>query len=178
MTVLALVPRVVCPRCGLNTLSPVGIAQGVRCRQCEWEGSSFMPPNARLQFRVDWCDDDPNTGEVHVILPADSPEDWPSKLGEVFWNGAEWWFIRHDKDGEIDHPMDNFIDVDPGLRMHLNDVQAENLKDRAERPEAVNEALDAALATRRREFRDDTRDLAELGAKMYARSWFFKWREL
>lgn len=128
-----------------------------------------------LKFRVERYEKDAeNVGLVFAVTP-----DGEDKIAELFWNGAEWMFIPMYPDGEIGPSSEmRHIDVDPARRMHLNAVAEENNKDRMARTEAVNEAFDAALATMRRQFRDESWELAVLGAKLQARRWFPKWRDL
>lgn len=128
-----------------------------------------------LKFRVDRYEKDAeNVGLVFAITP-----DREDKIAELFWNGAEWMFIPMYPDSEIGPSSEmRHIDVDPHHRLHLNRVAEANLLGRADRPDSVNEALDAALAKMRRQFRDESWELAVLGAKLQARRWFPKWRDL
>jgi hypothetical protein len=121
--------------------------------------------STKLKFRVDWME---NRNVGSVIAMADDEH----KIGELFWNGSEWLFIRWTIMGEVHDPINTWIDVDPGRRIHLNKIADENLKGSTDRNPTVQAALDAALDTRRREFRDDTRDLAVIGAKMHGRFWW------
>lgn len=127
----------------------------------------------RLKFRVhvEWSAEDQNVADVIVGNAL--------KIAELFWNGAEWLFVPWGKDGLIYSADDmRHIDVDPERRLHLNRIEEANTLDRLDRNETVQAAMDAALMTRRREFRDDTRELAEMGAKIFARGWYPKWRDL
>lgn len=137
--------------------------------------SAVADAKSRLKFEVEWhMRNGENVGLVFAVTEG------RPKIAELYWNGAEWLFVPIGKDGET-HTQGGFIryiDVDPQTRLHLNLVAEENAKDRLDRHETVQAALDAALATRRRQFRDDTRELAELGARMYARWWYPQWREL
>jgi hypothetical protein len=188
--VATITQRTLCPRCGSDELEPIGVVQGIRCTSCSWEGLSFVNtendpddivislpmPTVKPKFVVEPYESDSENVALIFAVVGDEKH----KIAELFWNGAEWLFVPMDKDGELFPGTQNMrhIDVDPGRRMHLNAIAEENLKGSADRHETVQAAMVAALATRRREFRDDTRDLAELGAKIYARGWYPKWREL
>lgn len=146
---------------------------------CSWEGSGYetlRAPISKLKFRVDWWEKDgENVGFIFGLVGG-----YEEKIAELFWNGGEWLFLPCDKDGKVIASNDGLrhIDVDPARRMHLNQIEEANINDRLDRGEAVQAAMDAALMSRRREFRDDTRDLAVVGAKIYARGWYSKWCDL
>lgn len=174
MTVAEL--RQACPDCGEGEIVPLGVLVGSRCPSCGWEGSSFMEPTHGPKFDVRWYENDPeNVGLIFAVLP-----DGEHKIAELFWNGGEWLFIPQDKDGDVVNGSEHwkFIDADPDMRLHLNAVATENNALRLDRPDAVNEALDAALATMRLKFRDDTREMAVVGAKIFARGWYSHWTAL
>jgi len=125
---------------------------------------------ARTKFQLKSHDDD--TSKVFVVVGADEHH-----VGDLFFNGCEWLFVKLDAEGEIVTDSSNtWIDADPEQWAHLREMANENAKGREERNQAVNDALDAALALRRRQFRDDTRELAELGAKGKARAWWSMYR--
>lgn len=124
----------------------------------------------KAKFRLEWVDD--NTAKVRGHR-TDNEYLSPQHVGDLWFNGAEWLFVKYDLHGEIVNDAENmWIDTDPEEWAHLREIANENAKGREDRNQAVNEALDAALALRRRQFRDDTRELAELGAKGKARAWW------
>lgn len=126
------------------------------------------PPNAT--FRLESYDED--TSKVFAVVGPASYH-----IADLFFNGAEWLFLKYDADGEIVNDSGNmWIDADPEEWARLRDIANENAKDREQRNQTVNDTLDAALALRRRQFRDDTRELAELGAKGKARAWWSMYR--
>jgi len=122
------------------------------------------PPSAtfRLKFHDEICS--------KIVATVRLGEQY--HIADVFFNGAEWLYVRLDRSGEVVHPIDRWLNVDPEQWSHLREMTNENAKGREERPQAVNEALDAALAARRRQFRDDTREDAELLARGMARVWW------
>ena len=120
------------------------------------------------------------THDADVYLVFAVTPDSRSKIAEVMWNGGEWVFMAMDRNGGY-MPVEGawrVIDVDPQRRLHLGEVEAANLLDRIDRNETVQAALDMALTTRRRQFRDETREDAILGAKLFARGWYSKWLTL
>lgn len=167
-----------CADCGITFLHAQPRPEGWVCADCANAAVArnaavagrFVPPKPR--FRLEWADDD--TAKIWADLPGKSDHgDWPAAgrhIATLRWNGIEWLFIRRDESGG-GYPGD-LIDVDPEQRAHLAAVANENALDRLKRPEPINEALDAELELRRREFRDETRELAELGAKGKARVWW------
>lgn len=126
-----------------------------------------------LKFEATVYDD--NVYGVWAVTP-----DGRSKIAEVMWDGGEWIFRPCDKEGFILDRGTRLIDVDPARRLHLNQIEVANAMSRAEPDtnETVQAALDLALDTRRRQFRDDSREDAILGARLFARGWYPKWRDL
>jgi hypothetical protein len=128
-----------------------------------------------LKFDIEAHDAD-----VYIVWAVTSEARY--KIAEVMWNGGEWVFMAMDKAGNY-MPVENIwrvIDVDPERRLHLGQIEAANVASRADPDtnETVQAALDMALTTRRLQFRDDSREDAILGAKLYARGWYPKWLNL
>lgn len=131
------------------------------------------PPRVRFETRVH--DDDTFTVWAIDREPERVVAQHAWHIADVFFNGGEWLLIKYDKDGEIVHPVERWIDVDHQEWAHLRDITNENAKDRHNRPDAVNAALDAELAIRRLKFRDDTREDARMMGLALARIW---WRSM
>lgn len=140
----------------------------VPCPLCHEEGSvteevaeQFKRSRApKPRFELTWLDQD--TAEVYA-----ANEQTPV-VGELFWNGNEWLFIPHDKEGE--QVMDlRYIPCDPdGEKAEREDEQRIAIQ----QPEGIRAALMAELNGRRQLRRDDTRELAVVGAKIEARKWW------
>lgn len=124
-----------------------------------------------LQFKLE--DYEPEH-DLWMVAAYFKGERYPIAVME--WDGGQWIFVPRTYDGDDERNHARAVDVDPRRRLHLDAVAKENLVGRLERNEAINEALDAALVTRRREFRDETLEDAELAAKLHARWWWRVYR--
>ena len=94
----------------------------------------------------------------------------PFRIGTLKWSDSSccWTFVRHAPDGPmVESPV--LISVDP----EGEDTWRRQRQEIAVQPnEALRMALDAELDGRLHTFRDDTRDVAVLGAKVQAREWW------
>jgi hypothetical protein len=125
------------------------------------------PPKAT--FRLEWLPGDESDNLIVVAkVWAHQPGAEPRHVGDLMFNGNEWLFYRIDRVG--DTLMETYwIPVDPGAE---SADRSEHIKLRVQ--DGTIDGAIAALNFRRKVRRDETRDLAELGAKMEARKW---WRD-
>ena len=120
--------------------------------------------------RLEWLDKD--TAKVFVQS---------HHIADLWWNGLEWFFMPYEIQAGQEQNLCNtshwsHIKVDTWrygqLRKRINDQNAEAHN----QPEAIRAANNAELESERNDFRDDTKDFAELGAIGKARIWWRTYR--
>jgi hypothetical protein len=119
--------------------------------------------------KVVWLDDD--TGKVYVQS---------HHIADIWWNGMEWYFMRYEiVDGEKSMTTTEqwtWINVEPDLWVKLRN-STNDLNARAHSLNVAEyAALKAELDLERMEFRDDTKEFAELVAIGYGRLWWKTYR--
>lgn len=123
-----------------------------------------------MKIRFEWTDDD-------ACWVLASPEEGdPLRIATLGWNGGEWWLWMVDPSGDIIHSDDHrrFIDVDPEEREEF-----ERERQRiASQPDSIRPVLEAELKGRRQLQRDETRDVAMMAARIYAKTWLPAFLEL
>lgn len=126
----------------------------------------------KLRFESRVHDDDTYTIWAIDREPASAKAQHAWHIADVWFNGGEWLYLKYDRSGKAIHEAPfRWLDIDraqwAGLRNFTNHVNEK----RAERTEAENAGLDALLATKRLEFREDTREDARLWGVAMARIW-------
>lgn len=116
-----------------------------------------------LKTTVQWVDED-----VAKVLIG------PHEVAELAWVSETWTFFRLDTEGKVVHPVNEWINVDPDEHRQLSEERGKILI----RPPEEHAPLIAEREGRVRMFRDDTRDLAVLGAKVKARKWWVMFEAL
>lgn len=132
------------------------------------------PPHHRVSYRLEFVSDDLLFAIAHVPENISATFAGDYKLGEVWWNGNEWLFIRIDIDGN--QVMDGFhyIPTDPDAEAaHRHEDH-----DIALKPEALREPLRAELDGRRKIRRDETLDMAKIGGRIEARKYWLDYLKL
>lgn len=126
------------------------------------------PPSNSVSYRLEFVADDLLFAKAHVPTNISANFAGTYKLGEVWWNGNEWLFIRIDIDGN--QVMDGFhyIPTDPDAEQ----VHRHEDHDIALKPEALRETLRAELDGRRKIRRDETLDMAKIGGRIEARKYW------
>jgi hypothetical protein len=115
------------------------------------------------RLRVEWVSDD--LAYVHVQYVMHPP--YPSeKIGELYWNTEVWLWSPWTPDA-IPLNEEEAINVDPDEHRTLVEEKAKILRGFAE----GHEPLLAELRGRFDMLRDDTRDIAAVGAKVKAKRW-------
>ena len=125
-------------------------------------------PQNKVSFQLKFSSDD--VSEVFAVVPPNISIDHAGthKLGELFWNGNEWLFVRWTPDGDMVMDGLHYIPTDPeGEEAHRQEDREIALK-----PEALRDPLRQELNGRRKIRRDETRDMAVVGAKIEARKWW------
>lgn len=119
-----------------------------------------IPP---AKFRFDWVDD--NNANVIAVPPVPNE---PVRIGILAWDADSWCFTRIDSNGEEIVGADTIeCDIAAEAELRKADEQA-----RIEDTGAALKARLKAIETSRQLYRDDSRDLAELGARIVARKWW------
>lgn len=115
--------------------------------------------------RLFWVDDD--TAKVMV---------YKHHVADLFWNGGEWFFMPYNTDGHhLTTDFWSYIKVDTERWVLLRDRSNTIAETAHQKAEAERAALFAELELQRKEFRDDTKEFAELAAIGKARVW---WRTM
>lgn len=125
--------------------------------------------NLRFESRVH--DDDTFTVWAIDRAPGHATDQHAWHIADVFFNGGEWLHIKYDLTGEIVHGQMKWIDADHAQWAELREFTNHVNEARHKRTETELAALDALLAIRRREFRDDTREDARLWGIALSRVW-------
>jgi hypothetical protein len=120
-----------------------------------------IPP---AKFRFEWEDD--NNASVIAIPPEPSE---PVRIGLLSWDADSWCFTRIDRTG-VQLVGADTIECDAEAEAELRKAHEDALTTGG--GEAVLTAKVAALDTQRDLYRDDSRDIAELGARIVARKWW------
>lgn len=172
-----------------------GIDRGLDwARVPEAEQAEMEARAKRAKIRIEWTDDD----TAKVLAEFDGLDF--RQVGELAWDWQHgWFFFRHEPVGEAVHrvgsedpiemlvtgsrqvdgdPPDygrELIDVDPDARLKFNGelVAVSTTSDEIQRMVKI-----AELRGRLNMFRDETRDLAVIGAKVGAKRWLPKYLEL
>jgi hypothetical protein len=126
------------------------------------------PPHNKVSFNVERVSDDLMVATAHVPENISVNYAGTYKVGEVWWNGNEWLFIRADIDGGQVMDGLHYIPCDPDAEQaHREEQQAIAMQ-----PEALREALYAELKGRQKIRRDETFDMAEIGGRIEAKKWW------
>lgn len=120
------------------------------------------PPVRTSKLTLEWTDDD-----SAWVIALDAPPSDPVKVGTLGWNGSQWFFWRLTQDGEVIMDGGYFIDVDP----EQDDAFRKEAFEIARLDESIRTVRELELQGRRTMFRDDSRDLASIGARVEARRW-------
>lgn len=108
-----------------------------------------------MKLTVTWLDDDKGL----VAASVDGRD--PLPCGTVFWAGDEWLYQA---DGD---PTTQAINVDPEQTEQFREERLSI----ARLDQSVRPALEAEWEGRIRLYRDDSRALAEIGARVEAKRW-------
>lgn len=119
-------------------------------------------PSAK--FRFEWEDDD----NANVIAIPPEPNE-PVRIGILTYDVDSWCFTRIDRTG-VQLVGADTIECDAGTEAELRKAYEDTLTTGG--GETVIAAKIAALDTQRGLYRDDSRDIAELGARIVARKWW------
>lgn len=115
-------------------------------------------------FTVSRHDDDTS------VVFAQTDEGYPPlRVGEVYFNGAIWMFIRVDRSGGQVMDGLHYIPVDPDTEQEHRDEEAAI---RQSGTGGAQDPLIAALELQRKLYRDDSRYMAEVGGIIEARKWW------
>lgn len=167
-----------------------GIDRGLNwARVPEPEQAEMEARAKRAKIRVEWADDD----TAKVLAEFDGLDF--KQVGELAWDWQHgWFFFRHEPDheelravGEED-PIEmlvsvskqvpdggDLVDVDPDARLKFNNelVAVNTTAD-----EVTRMTMLAELRGRLNMHRDETRDIAVIGAKVGAKRWLPKYLAL
>ncbi len=112
-------------------------------------------------FNLHW-EEDRISGWVLAVQPPPYPTVRVALLTWEDW-AFDWALALLNREGEIENARN--LGTDPEASQHLHDIRVENLKAEGH----VRPALEAELQGRARMVMEETREIAELGAKMFAR---------
>jgi hypothetical protein len=121
--------------------------------------------NASPKPILHWVNDDAAKVMVHK-----------NHIGDLFWNGMEWFFMPYDLSGNhLTTDFWSYIKVDTARWVQLRDKGNTLAETQHTKTEAERAALHAELELERKEFRDDTKEFAVLAAVGKGRVW---WRTM
>lgn len=118
------------------------------------------------KFRFEWVDDD--NANVIAVPPAPSE---PVRIGLLSWDADSWCFTRIDRDGQQivgAHTIECDAEREADLRSRHENTRIEA----AAQPYSVLQARLAAWTVDCELYRDESRDIAELGSRIVARKWW------
>lgn len=125
----------------------------------------------KLRFETRVHDDDTYTVWAIDREPVSVKDEHAWHVADIFFNGGEWLFLKYGLNGQVDYGSMRWINPDNAQWAEIRDFTNHVNENRASRTETENAALDTILATKRREFRDDTREDARLWGIALARVW-------